>query len=167
MGLKQIIAATLLAIPFVVSAQFAPETEQSGMDEATRARLVKVLAGDHRRAAYRSRDGWRHPLETLEFFGLRQDMTVMELWPSGGWYTEVLAPLLRDSGRYYSAQWNKDSHRRYVAASLERYAEKLAAQPDMYDQVEVVHLGPGAWEPVPEGGIFPGRLSTRGRWPSR
>lgn len=153
MGLKQTMIAVLLTLPLLSSAQFAPEVEQGGMDDATRDRLVEMLASEHRSENYKVRDGWRHPLETLEFFGLRQDMTVMELWPSGGWYTEVLAPLLRGKGRYYSAQWNKDSHRTYVTAALKRYDEKLKSRPDVYDQVEVVHLGPGAWDPVPAGSV--------------
>jgi len=153
MGIKHALTVVLLTLPAMLCAQFAPETEASGMDDATRARLIEVLASEHRSDNYRQRDAWRHPLETLAFFGLQQDMTVMELWPSGGWYTEVLAPLLRGSGLYYAAQWNKDSHRTYVPMALERYAEKLRSDPQSYDQVEVVHLGPGTWDPVPAGSV--------------
>src|SRR6185295_9269691 len=64
-------------------------------DAVTAAAIERVLAGDHRSDANRARDRWRHPLDTLLFFGIKPDMTVVEVWPGlGGWYTEVLAPLL-------------------------------------------------------------------------
>lgn len=141
----------LALVPAFVSAQFAPETERAGMDAQTKAALEEVLAGDHRSERNRARDGWRNPLETLSFFGLRQDMTVVELWPGGGWYTEVIAPVLREQGQYYAAHWPKDSPRTYVPRALARYDEKLAATPARYDGVKVVHIGPGTWDPLPEG----------------
>ncbi len=55
--------------------------------------------------ATRARDRYRHPKETLTFFGLRRDMTVVEIWPGGGWYTEVLAPVLKGKGTLYVAQY--------------------------------------------------------------
>src|SRR5689334_17766022 len=73
------------------------------MDTATAAALDRVLASDHRAIENRARDAYRHPRETLEFFGLRADMTVVEVWPGSGWYTEVLAPVLRDQGKLYAA----------------------------------------------------------------
>src|SRR5690606_17975220 len=65
--------------------------------------LSEVVAGAHRSEANRARDAHRHPVETLTFFGIRPDMTVVELWPFGGWYTEILAPYLRDNGTLYAA----------------------------------------------------------------
>lgn len=150
--MKKVIVLLLLA-PVLASAQFAPESEQERMDEKTRAQLVEVLAGDHRSDRNRARDPWRHPLETLAFFGLRADMTVVELWPGGGWYTEVIAPVLREEGQYFAAHWPTDSPRSYVPRALARYGEKLAANPDRYDAVSVVHIGPGTWEPVPEASV--------------
>ena len=44
----------------------------------------------------RARDQYRHPIETLTFFGIKPDMTVVEIWPGGGWYTDILAPYLHD-----------------------------------------------------------------------
>jgi predicted methyltransferase len=70
-----------------------------GTDMATSEKLRAALAGAHRSEANRARDVYRHPVETLSFFGLRDDMTVVELWPGGGWYTEVLGPVLKDRGK--------------------------------------------------------------------
>jgi predicted methyltransferase len=65
--------------------------------------LVAAVANPSRTPKYVERDVYRHPLETLQFFGLRPDQTVVEIWPSRGWYMEILAPYLRDHGRYYAA----------------------------------------------------------------
>ena len=66
--------------------------------EETAALLDAAIAGEHRSDASRARDAWRHPRETLLFFGLRADMAVMEIWPgAGGWYMEILAPVLGDA----------------------------------------------------------------------
>jgi predicted methyltransferase len=63
------------------------------------ARLRATIDGGHRSAANRSRDPAHHPYETLRFFGLQAGHHVIEAAPGGGWYTEILAPYLRDSGK--------------------------------------------------------------------
>jgi predicted methyltransferase len=65
--------------------------------------LATAVANPARTPKNVERDVYRHPLETLEFFGLRPDQTVVEIWPGRGWYMEILAPFLRDHGRYYAA----------------------------------------------------------------
>ena len=62
------------------------------------ALLHQAAAGSWRSDANKARDQYRHPIETLEFFGLEPGMTVVELAPGGGWYTEILAPVLKDHG---------------------------------------------------------------------
>ena len=106
--------------------------------------LGAVIAGDHRSAENRARDTWRHPQETLEFFGIRPDMTVVELWPGAGWYTEILAPYLRDKGRYVGAHWDPETPTDYVQKNLKAYRDKLAARPVLYDMVEITVLSPPA-----------------------
>ena len=66
-------------------------------------KIDKLLAGDHRDPANAVRDEFRHPKDTLMFFGIQPSMTVVEVWPSSGWWTEILAPLLKDYGMYYAA----------------------------------------------------------------
>ena len=108
--------------------------------ETDAARLRAVIAGDHREAKNRTRDVYRHPLETLTFFGLSPDMTVVEIYPGGGWYTEILAPYLKGTGRYYAASWDKESKSERIRTWLRRYHEKLAARPDRYGEVIVTEL---------------------------
>jgi predicted methyltransferase len=68
-----------------------------------KATLEAAMASDIRSADERARDAQRKPLETLEFFGLKEDMRVLELLPGGGWYTKLLAPTLADKGKLYVA----------------------------------------------------------------
>jgi len=121
-------------------------------DEATAAAIELALAGTHRSADNRARDEFRHPLDTLLFFGIKPDMTVVEIWPgAGGWYTEVLAPLLAERGKLYAAMMPPTPGNAYLTASLKRFADKLAARPDIYGRVEVTSLGPGNYAIAPPG----------------
>src|SRR3977135_3589697 len=71
---------------------------------ASTERLIdEAMVGDHRSAETTGRDKYLHPKQTLLFFVVTPDMTVVEISPSRGWYTEILAPLLRDGGQYYAA----------------------------------------------------------------
>lgn len=106
------------------------------------ARVEQAMSGEHRSAANIARNPYRHPLGTLEFFGLRDDMHVMEIWPGAGWYTEILAPVMRDHGQLSVASYDPDvpdqpEYRYRLANALK---EKLAAAPALYDQVHVVNF---------------------------
>ena len=68
-------------------------------------KINAALASEIRTAAEKARDRNRKPLETLNFFQLKDDMRVLELVPSGGWYTKLLAPTLKDNGEFYVAVW--------------------------------------------------------------
>jgi predicted methyltransferase len=80
--------------------QLVPPTSAN---ELTASQLDRVLAGNWRAPENKARDVYRHPRETLQFFGVRPDLTVIEITPGGGWYSEVLAPLLKDNGHYIAA----------------------------------------------------------------
>jgi predicted methyltransferase len=96
--------------------------------------LAEVIAGPQRTPAFEARDRYRHPLQVLEFFGLKPDMRVVEIWPSGGWWTEILAPYLRAHGRYYAAV--------HSPSGDAAFRRKLAASPQDYDRVIVTEAGP-------------------------
>ena len=74
---------------------------QTSSPEAV-ARLAELVASDERPAAHRARDKYRHPLETLTFFGLEPGLAVVEIWPGGqgGWYRRILEPFLEGAGTY-------------------------------------------------------------------
>ncbi len=101
------------------------------------AALDAALAGAHRSAANKARDQYRHPKETLLFFGLTPDMQVLEMLPGGeAWYTEILAPTLRDHGKLITVTPPGDSSREYFRKSFADFNGKLDATPAVYDKVE-------------------------------
>lgn len=107
-------------------------------DDALRA----AIAGPYRSPDFVARDGARHPHETLSFFGIRPDLTVVEIWPGGGWYTEILAPYLRDRGKLYAAHFSADAQLKYFRELRGGFLHKLAAAPALYDKVEVTEFDP-------------------------
>ena len=128
-----------LAVAALSCAAFAaPQTtpDTSGTDAA----LTQALQGKWRDPANAARDKYRHPRETLEFFGLKPDMTVVQLWPGNGWYTEVLAPVLKDHGQLIDAAVpaKGDSE----SDNTVRYLAKLKADPAVYGKVKVVDFSP-------------------------
>ena len=91
-----------------VAAAPPPASRCSAPDRAPRVTLAQAIAAPTRTPANLARDRYRHPAETLAFFGVKPDDTVVEIWPGGGWYTEILAPYLaQGGGRYYAvgADW--------------------------------------------------------------
>jgi predicted methyltransferase len=114
---------------------------QTASRPSTLAELDPILQGSHRGADERSRDAFRHPKDTLEFFGLRPDMKVVEVWPGNGWYTEILAPLLRDRGTLYAAQLDPAGGE-YAKTTVDSFRAKLASRPDLYGKVVVTTLAP-------------------------
>ena len=116
--------------------------------------LAEIADGDHRPAENRARNDWRHPIETLEFFGLTQGQTVVEIWPAGGWYTEVIAPYLNDDGKYIAAHWDPDSPIKFISAGVEKYEAKLSERPDLYGNVQMaVLMYPDKMDFVPDGSV--------------
>jgi predicted methyltransferase len=101
--------------------------------------LDSAIKGAHRSEQNRARDRYRHPKETLQFFGLRGDMHVVELWPGNGWYTEILAPVLREHGRLYTAHYGAAGNT-YRQKAHEAFVHKLRGRPDVYDRVIVTSL---------------------------
>lgn len=103
-----------------------------------------AMWGDHRSETSTDRNRYRHPVGTLEFFGLTPDMAVLEIWPGGGWYTEVLAPVLRDSGTMSIATWdpNVEGQPAYRYERPKQMQAAFDARPDVYDRVNVVYFSP-------------------------
>jgi predicted methyltransferase len=114
-------AIVLAGTLFIASVAAADPAAPS---DGTVALLQKAANGDWRSAAHKARDQYRHPVETLEFFGLKPDMTVIELQPGGGWYTEILAPVLY-------------AHGHLLEASGPKFAERIKANPAVFG-----HIGP-------------------------
>ena len=110
-----------LLLPCFVS---LPRVASADDFEDTKSKIGAALAADDRPEKNVLRDKNRKPVETLEFFGLRDDMKVVELLPGGGWYTRVLAPVLRENGEFWVA---------YGTGTIEDTLLKT----DGFDQVKV------------------------------
>jgi predicted methyltransferase len=117
------------------------------------ATLPWAVAGDWRSKADKARDRWRHPLQTLTFWGLKPGQTVVEFWPGAGWYTEILAPYLAaNGGKLYAAQFQVDPVARPAEAQLaDAYAKHLAATPSLYGQPIVTAFGLTSGPVAPAG----------------
>lgn len=138
--------AVLLALGAPALAQ-AQDAATVAADAATS--LDKVIKGDWRTPANVARDGYRHPAETLSFFRLQPDQTVVEITPGGGWYSEILAPYLRGHGQYVAAIVDpaavaQGSGRDYQQRSKDGLEKKFAASPALYDKTRVVAYSPSA-----------------------
>ncbi len=121
--------------------------------ESAAQQLAAVVNGAHRDAAQKARDAHRHPVETLTFFGIQSDMTVVELWPFGGWYTAILAPFLRDHGRYYAAAIDPETKDKRELVYNTRLKELLDAHPGLYDRVVISAVAPGRTPIAPPGSV--------------
>jgi predicted methyltransferase len=126
---------------------------QCGVDaeplaDATRARLAAVVAAEHRSDRDRLRDGFRHPVETLLFFGIRDGMTVVELWPEAGWYSQILAPFLKSTGQLYLAVGDRDATAVRGYGKLQR---EFLQNADVYGRPKFTILAKGRYDVAPPG----------------
>ena len=112
--------------------------------------LSDAVAGDWRLPADKLRDPARHPVESLTWWGLKPGMTVVEFWPGTGWYTDILAPFLNDSGgKLYAA--NLEPTDPVATQIVDAYKARLEAKPRLYGQVEVTAFGPTSGPVAPAG----------------
>ena len=130
MSLRKI-AGTVLALSLCASTYTHAQT-----DDDTRQKLIAALDSDIRSAEDRSRDANRQPLDVLSFFGLRDDMRVIEILPFSGWYTKILGPVLRDEGQLYVTQ-----------PDLGRYSEGLVPTLQLSGMDRVQHVD---WNGAPD-----------------
>src|ERR1017187_8201928 len=116
----------------IIAISRMPSASAAHDDTGTQPALAAAIAGPDRSEANKARDKYRHPMETLTFFGIEPAMTVVEISPGAGWYTEILAPFLKDHGKLYEAVGG--------GAGAKALEEKLKADPAVYGQVIVTVL---------------------------
>ena len=128
-----------LAFALTLCSAFAHATSAPIDDENTK--LSEIITGEHRSESHIARNTSRHPIETLNFFELRPDMTVIEIWPGGsGWYTEILAPYLKPQGKFYAAHFSSHSSVKYFRTSLDKFQTKMSGHPLQYESVTITAL---------------------------
>ena len=147
--MRQPMFKCLLAIGLVAGAALPVIAAQSGSRSAAAPAVSPALAAaleaPSRTPANLARDRYRNPGPTLAFFGVKPTDTVVEIWPGGGWYTEILAPYLAARGTYYAAT--------PAGRGTERFGQFVAAKPDVYGKVRTATfpvLAQGG-TPVPAG----------------
>ena len=123
---------------------FAAAVPLMASDLSVEARTEQGMFGAHRSAANIARNRYRHPVATLSFLGLEDGMTVMEIWPGAGWYTEIIAPVMRHHGQYIVAAYDTDvpdqpEYRYRLQMDL---LDKFSDAPNIYDQVAVASFSP-------------------------
>ena len=129
--MKHILLALLLAGSFSPS-----QATEKGSS------LAQIIAGKQRSVEHKHRDAYRHPQQTLEFFDVKDNMTVVEIWPGEGWYTEILAPYLKDHGKLYAAHYSAESEQTYFKKNQLEFVKKMEGQPKVYGKVQLTVLQP-------------------------
>jgi predicted methyltransferase len=135
------IAATLIALITLCALTACTSAPQNQQD----ASLDAAIGGPQRSEQARARDVYRHPKETLQFFNIAPTLAVLEIAPGGGWYTDILAPYLHESGQLYEAQYLSTSPELAAEDSETdaNYRAKLAKSPNVYGNVVVGTLHAG------------------------
>ena len=119
-----------------------PAAAVAGFDAETRAAVKAAIAGEHPSDENKARDRYRKPAETLEFLGFDSEMTVVEVWPGRGWYTEILAPALKDKGKLYAAQFSVNAPYGFIRRAYGDFLNLIGAKPEIYRGVTVTSLYP-------------------------
>jgi predicted methyltransferase len=138
-----------ISLPVLVvlntSLAWASASPARASDEAG---LAAAIQSPQRSAKFVARDKTRHPLQELSFFGLPPNATVIEVWPGGGYWTEILAPYLKADGTLYVAlpQGIPDE-----VKSTSAFRTKLAADPTLYGKVKLTSLGVASFNIAPPG----------------
>ncbi len=143
MSIRQAEATSVLVLTALLIAVLEPGTAgaaEQGLDPASSAAIDSAMSGEHRSAENRARDKFRRPKETLSFFGFRTDMTVVEIWPGGGWYTEILAPALKENGTLYAAQYSVNPAYGYQRRYFGSFLTKAGESPDVYRDVIITAM---------------------------
>jgi predicted methyltransferase len=156
-------AVTLLTLLTACSkhepAAQAPAAEQTA---AAADPLATSVNSESRSAEDKARDQYRHPQEALAFWGLQPGMTILEVQPGGGWWTEILAPYARATGgKYYATAADLDNPELSEGSRKARaeFEARFAAKPEVYGQVQLVNFGAKS-KPLPQN-TFDFALSAR------
>ena len=157
-----LLIAVLVAVSACSKQEPAAQAPAAQTAEITLDPLVVSVTSETRSAEDQARDQYRHPQEALTFWGLQPGMTILEVQPGGGWWTEILAPYARATGgKYYATAADLDNPELSEGARKSRadFEARFAAKPEVYGQVQLVNFGPKS-KPLPEN-TFDFALSAR------
>ena len=144
MNLRQIVPISILSIAVVSACSSGPKQETA----ATPARVLPatleeaVASTSYRSASNTPRDQYRHPLETLNFFGIKPEMTVIEISPGQGWYMEILAPYLASQGHYIAAVAPPSPANTFATEMYTKTSVWLKDRPELSAKSEISSFSP-------------------------
>lgn len=116
-------------------------------------RLRQAIDGEHRSPADRGRDNYRHPFETLSFFGIEPDDRVVEIYPGDGWYTAILAPYLQEEGELVVAHYPRgEEPSGFVDDPNARFSDRMREHPGVFRGIENIVVPPGEQVELDEAG---------------
>ncbi|MFW5447977.1 MAG: class I SAM-dependent methyltransferase [Methylophagaceae bacterium] len=123
--------------------------------ESEQFKLGNAVIAEHRSENNKARDIYRNPGKTLAFFGIQSDMSVVEIWPGKGWYTEIIEPLIKSgNGQFIAAGFPQNAGPEWRQNMQKEYQQWLELSPEQYDQVKVVELGPPSyWQIAPNNSV--------------
>lgn len=145
--------ATAVACLLAAAGALLAGCAATGGRETTANALDLILAGNQRTPADRSRDQYRHPKATLLFFGIRPDTRVLQVWPESGWYTKIIAPLVRADGSYFAGVMTPDRGSRFLQVRRADYSRLLTTRLDLYGRVRLVTFPLNGRDAVPPGSV--------------
>jgi predicted methyltransferase len=129
----------------------AEEGEYEALEIDTGAALEAAVNAEGRSAEQRARDEYRNPAETIRFFGVEPSDTVVEIWPGGGWYTEILARYLASGdGKLYAAGFDPEGASEYAQRSLDSFSERFMDAGE-FGEVEMTVLAQNNQDIAPDG----------------
>ncbi len=108
-----------------------------GTANAANEFITEAVASEHRTEQNKARDVYRHPAETLSFFGIRPDMKVLEILPGRGWYTEILSPVLKDNGELTVSSFGDKHPNDYLRGIHNKFKKNLDSNPEIYANVKI------------------------------
>lgn len=122
----------------------------SSAADNTDMRLLDAITGEHRAEAKAARNAYRNPYETLKFFGLKEDMTVLEIFAQGAWYTEIIAPVVAGTGKYVGALPDPNVSER-SQERFDSYVAAFDANRELYGNASAAGIGAEATQPIEPG----------------
>ncbi len=139
----RLVLVTLLTVTVAGCSLFGSSGEDGSNDPIADA-IARAAVGTHRSEANIARNVYRHPVETLTFFGLEPDMTVLEVLPGGLWYTEVIAPVVAEDGRYIAASYDLSlpDLPDYMTRAQDALVKRFEEAPEIYGELELATLHP-------------------------
>jgi len=123
--------------------------------ESEQYKLASAVISKHRDPNNKARDVYRHPGQTLAFFGVESGMSVIEIWPGKGWYTEIIAPFMKEGqGQFIAAGFPQNAGPEWRQNMQRDYQQWLEQSPQYYKHVKVVELGPPSyWKVAPDDSV--------------